>query len=74
MDLNQVTCASAPCLLPPAEVYRRTTLSRTTIWRRVREGSFPAPARLGAQRVAWPETAVSAWIEKQAALAGSATQ
>ena len=52
-------------LISPAEVYRLTTLSRTTVYRRVRDGSFPAPARIGRQRMAWPESSISAWIAAQ---------
>lgn len=46
-----------------ASVTARTGLSRTTIWRRVKEGSFPAPVRIGTQSVAWPSFAVDGWIE-----------
>ena len=33
-------------ILRTAAVLRATALSRTTLWRRVRDGSFPAPIRL----------------------------
>ena len=52
-------------LISPAEVYRLTTLSRTTVYRRVRDGSFPPPARIGRQKMAWPEPSISAWIAAQ---------
>lgn len=35
------------------EVRRRTTLSATTVYRRMAEGTFPGSVRLGAARVAW---------------------
>ena len=34
-------------MLRPREVMARTGLSRTTLWRRVRAGTFPAPTQLG---------------------------
>ena len=46
-----------------AEVVARTGLSRTTLWRQVRAGSFPAPIKLtegGA--VGWFETQVEDWL------------
>lgn len=63
--MQPIPHAATPRLISPAEVYRLTTLSRTTVYRRVREGTFPAPRRIGAQRMAWPEPAISAWIAAQ---------
>jgi prophage regulatory protein len=54
---------SVPVLLRRPEVSRRTGLSRTTIYRLVQSGEFPAPRQLGARAVAWSEAEVSAWIE-----------
>lgn len=44
------------------EVGRRTSLSRTTIWRLCRAGRFPSPVELSAGRVGWSARAVDAWI------------
>lgn len=56
--------------LPLREVLARTSLSRSTIYRLVSEGTFPKSIALGA-RVAWLESEVSAWqderIEERAA-------
>lgn len=54
-----------PSLVRPAEVYARTTLSRASIWRRVREGTFPPPVTLGYNRICWRAADVDAWIEAQ---------
>jgi len=43
------------------EVIERTGLSRTTIWRKVRGGEFPAPVQLGVNSVGWPEHEVEDW-------------
>ncbi len=52
---------SAPMLRPP-EVMTRTGLSRTTIWRRVRAGTFPAPTELGENSIGWPESEIATWL------------
>ncbi|WIY27637.1 AlpA family phage regulatory protein [Parasedimentitalea psychrophila] len=38
-------------------------LSRTTIWRREREGDFPQRIHLGGRRVGWHADEVIAWLE-----------
>ena len=48
------------------EVMEITGLSRTTIWRRERDGSFPAPIRLGGEHtrtVGWREQDIYEWID-----------
>jgi len=40
-------------VVPAAEVCRLTNLSRTTVWRGVREGWLPAAIKLSGGRVAW---------------------
>ena len=47
------------------EVTEITELSRTTIWRRERDGSFPPPIRLGREQtraVGWREQDIYDWI------------
>jgi predicted DNA-binding transcriptional regulator AlpA len=39
-----------------------TGLSRTTIWRMEREGSFPPRRQLSANTVGWPRSEVEEWI------------
>ena len=52
-------------MLRAPEVMARTGLSRVTIWRRVRAGTFPAPVELGANSIGWPATEISAWLESR---------
>lgn len=59
----QIPSKQFPILISASEVRRRTSLSRATIWRRVRAGDFPAPVRLGVSRIAWREADVTNWIE-----------
>lgn len=49
------------------EVLVRTGLSRSTLYRRVDEGTFPAPINLGPRAVGWPESEVQVWIEQRIA-------
>lgn len=44
------------------DVARRTSLSRTTIARGVKAGSFPAPVRFSPTFVGWYESEIDAWI------------
>ena len=49
-------------------VLARTGLSRSTIYVRLAEGSFPRPVQLGARAVGWIEEEVDEWIRQQVAL------
>ncbi len=44
-----------------------TGLSRSTIYERMRRGTFPAPVPLGGKAVGWLESDVSAWIRQTVA-------
>ncbi|WP_197034979.1 AlpA family transcriptional regulator [Herbaspirillum sp. RV1423] len=50
-------------ILSTKKVIAKTTISRTTLHRKVKEGTFPAPITLGAHSVGWVESEVDAWIE-----------
>lgn len=45
----------------------RTGLSRSTIYLRVSEGTFPAPVSLGARAVGWVESEIDDWIAQRIA-------
>ena len=45
------------------EVAQLTGLSKPTIHRRYREGSFPRPVKLGANAIGWRLNEIEAWIE-----------
>lgn len=47
-------------------VLERTGLSRSTIYRKIREGSFPAQLKLTVHGAGWHESAVSRWITNPA--------
>lgn len=49
--------------LAPKRVAEMTSLHRTTIYRKVERGEFPAPVRLGERRIAFKESEVRAWMD-----------
>ena len=53
---------SAPTILRRKQVEARTGLSRSTIYDRIKAGTFPAPISLGEKAVGWIESEVDAWL------------
>lgn len=50
-------------VLRPKEVIKEYGLSRTTIWRKEREGSFPKRVRLGSRAVGYLRSDLEAWLQ-----------
>ncbi|HWQ39358.1 MAG TPA: AlpA family transcriptional regulator [Burkholderiales bacterium] len=46
-------------------VKARTGLSRSTIYLRVSDGTFPKPVSLGGRAVGWVEAEIQQWLEQQ---------
>lgn len=44
------------------EVLHITGLGRNTIYRRIREGSFPKQIRIGPNSVAWRQSDITKWM------------
>lgn len=55
----------ATSILRLPAVKTRTGLSRSTIYLRISEGSFPRPIHLGGRAVGWVEAEIQAWIDYQ---------
>lgn len=49
-------------LLRVRDVIDRTRLSRTAIYKRIREGSFPDSIKVSQRVVAWRESDINRWI------------
>ena len=59
---GQYRIIAAPTIIRRKQVEARTGLSRSTIYLRVAEGTFPAPVNLGARAVGWIEAEISDWL------------
>ena len=55
----------ATAILRLPTVKARTGLSRSTIYLRISEGSFPQPVSLGGRAVGWIEEEVNDWLNQQ---------
>ena len=49
-------------MLRREEVQQRTGMSRSAIYRLMREGEFPLPQRIGQRAVRWRESELEAWL------------
>lgn len=48
-------------------VLARTGLSRSTIYRKIRNGSFPAQEKISIRSSGWRESAINEWVADPAA-------
>ncbi|PCJ87454.1 MAG: AlpA family transcriptional regulator [Thiotrichaceae bacterium] len=55
----------ATTILRLPTVKERTGLSRSTIYLKVSNGTFPSPISLGERAVGWIEEEIQIWIENQ---------
>lgn len=49
-------------LMTAKEVQKRTGLSRTTIYRYIRNGTFPEPRKLSAGAIRWNSSVIESYI------------
>jgi prophage regulatory protein len=54
--------ATLPKLLTLRQLRSDLTLSRTTVWRGVKAGTFPKPIQLTPTRIAWKATSILEWL------------
>jgi prophage regulatory protein len=47
------------------DVKRSTGLSRSTIYLRITQGTFPKPVSLGGRAVGWLEAEVQQWLQRR---------
>lgn len=57
------TSKAPPAFYRLRDVIRITSLSRSTIYRRVAEGRFPSPIHLSGRASGWPSSALQHWID-----------
>jgi prophage regulatory protein len=48
-------------------VRARVPMDRSTVYRQIRDGRFPAPVQLGVRRLAWRESDIDEWIASREA-------
>lgn len=66
--MTEHLAAAAPlCLLRLPQVKERVGLGRTAIYDGIKDGTFPAPIRLGRRCVAWPSDVVDRWVRERIA-------
>lgn len=46
-------------------VMNRVGLSRSSIYQRIADGTFPEPVSLGSRAVAWIEAEIEEWIDRR---------
>ncbi len=59
------TFSAGDSLLRVNTVIQRVGPGRSTIYKKVKEGTFPAPVKLSERAVAWRESEINAWIERR---------
>lgn len=58
-----MTTATPDRILRIAAVLARTGLTRSTLYRKIQQGSFPKQVRIAARCAGWRESAVNAWLQ-----------
>ena len=56
---------SAQSISRRKKVEARTGLSRSTIYQRIKDGTFPPPISLGAKAVGWLDSDIDEWIAER---------
>lgn len=64
---------NALSILRRKQVQTRTGLSRSTIYQRISDGTFPKPVCLGARAVGWIESEIDAWVHERIAASRAAS-
>lgn len=62
------------CLLTRKQVEDRTTLSRSSIYRLMREADFPSPLRVGVRAVRWRSEDIEAWMASRERATGDVSR
>jgi prophage regulatory protein len=63
--MTKIALRTTKKLLSVREVCAKTSLSRSTIWKRINAGAFPRPIKLGDDgiRTAFLESEIDQWID-----------
>jgi len=69
METQEPTSLRGTRLLRLPRVMDGTGMRRSSIYARIKAGTFPSPIPLGGRAVAWSETEINKWIEDRIAAA-----
>lgn len=58
-----MTTATPDRILRIAAVLARTGLTRSTLYRKIQQGTFPKQIRIATRCAGWRESAVNAWLQ-----------
>jgi prophage regulatory protein len=58
---------SLDCIVRIRAVLERTGLSRSTVYRKIQEGTFPQSVKLGKHASGWRESDVNQWVSNPTA-------
>lgn len=72
--MNTNKSGTAASLLRVKDVAATCAISVTTVWTRVRTGTFPKPFKLGPRTTVWDAADVRAWQEAQRLAFASSVQ
>mgnify|MGYP003682843321 CR=1 FL=1 len=62
--------SSSERLIRQSELLKLTSKSRSSLYREINEGTFPAPVRIGKRAVAWRASEVYSWMDNLPKAAG----
>lgn len=63
--MPQTKPTSCEKLLRLGDVMERTALSRSSIYKKIKDGEFPSPIKVGIRASRWQETAIDIWIDRK---------
>ena len=63
--MQKITTRPANDLSKIHEVISRSGLSKTAIYRNIKDGTFPAPVRIGKRAVAWRTEELEEWLRER---------
>jgi prophage regulatory protein len=63
--MSEITTEPPATILRRPQVEARTGLSRSTIYARIQDGTFPRPILLGSRAVGWISNEIDGWLDQR---------
>ncbi len=63
--MSETTAEPSVGILRRPQVESRTGLSRSTIYARIQDGTFPRPILLGTRAVGWLASEIDGWLDRR---------